>query len=177
MYGIFSCIIMILLLNSLIAVISDSYESCLLRSKRLFGRARIQFLGDTLAFQNLFVKSSVVEEQHWSHGGFTLLLYAGFLLFELLVINTKPMMISIHWMYGSFALNAYITICFNVILAQQVQARAGHKVNCRYLHKNILFAPQYYSMGYLVVTGYKPILYRFQRRTRRMECASFILER
>ena len=86
MYGIFSFIMIILLFNSLIAVISDSYESCLLQSKMLFGRARIQFLGDTLAFQNLFVRPSDVEQQRWSHGGFTFLvssmiLYAGFVLF------------------------------------------------------------------------------------------------
>ena len=125
MYGIFSFIMIILLFNSLIAVISDSYESCLLQSKMLFGRARIQFLGDTLAFQNLFVIPSEVEQQRWSHGGCTFLvssmiLYAGFVLFELY----KPKTDHKTWMYASFTLNACITFSFNVILAQQVQARA-----------------------------------------------------
>jgi hypothetical protein len=137
MYGIFSFIIIILLLNSLIAVISDSYESCLLRSKRLFGRARIQFLGDTLAFKNLFVKSPEVEKQHWSRGGYTFLvssmiLYAGFVLFELSVIKKvesrrtdalEPKTDYNIWMYASFTLNVCITVCFNVILTEQVQAR------------------------------------------------------
>ena len=130
-YGILSFIIIILLFNALIAVISDSYDSCLLQSKKLFGRTRIQFLGDTLAFQNLFVNFSRLEQQRWSHGGFTFLissgiLFTGFVLFELLVIN-EPNIADKNWAYVSFAINAWIGCCFNVILAQQVEARAKRR--------------------------------------------------
>ena len=130
-YGILSFLFIIVLLNSLIAVISDSYERCLLQSKQLFGRARIRFLGDTLAFQNLFVNPG---QRRWTHGGYTFLvtstiIYAIFVYFEMIKDsqgsdddkfwdNDKI------WETVSFAMNACILICFNVILAQQVKARA-----------------------------------------------------
>jgi len=117
-------------LNSLIAIISDSYEKCLLQSKQLFGSARIRFLGDTLAFQNLYVKlDSPAEQKHWTHGGYTFLvtscmLYAGFVWFEYsMIVNDSTL-----WVNVSFALCAWIVICFNVVLAQQVDARKKRSV-------------------------------------------------
>lgn len=49
----FTFMVVIVLLNVLIAIVSDSYEKCLLRSEFLFGRARIMLLGELVSFQNL----------------------------------------------------------------------------------------------------------------------------
>jgi hypothetical protein len=50
----FSFLIAIVLLNVLIAIIGDSYERCLLRSRHLFGRARIVLLAELVALRDLF---------------------------------------------------------------------------------------------------------------------------
>ena len=49
----FTFMVVIVLLNVLIAIVSDSYEKCLLRSEYLFGRARVMLLAELVSFQNL----------------------------------------------------------------------------------------------------------------------------
>jgi len=51
---IFTFIVVLVLLNVLIAVASDSYEKCLVRSQNLFGRARVMLIAELVSFQNLF---------------------------------------------------------------------------------------------------------------------------
>jgi hypothetical protein len=50
---IFSFMVVIVLLNVLIAIVSDSYEKCLIRSQSLFGRARVMLIAELVSFQNL----------------------------------------------------------------------------------------------------------------------------
>lgn len=50
---VYSFLVTVVLLNVLIAVASDSYEKCLLRSQHLFGRARVMLIAELVAFQNL----------------------------------------------------------------------------------------------------------------------------
>jgi hypothetical protein len=50
---IYSFMVVLVLLNVLIAVASDSYEKCLLRSQSLFGRARVTMIAELVSFQNL----------------------------------------------------------------------------------------------------------------------------
>lgn len=50
----FSFLLAIVLLNVLIAIIGDSYERCLLRSRHLFGRSRIVLLAELVALRDLF---------------------------------------------------------------------------------------------------------------------------
>lgn len=45
--------VVIVLLNVLIAIVSDSYEKCLIRSNFLFGRARVMLIAELVSFQNL----------------------------------------------------------------------------------------------------------------------------
>ncbi|CAB9503043.1 Potassium ion channel Yvc1 [Seminavis robusta] len=52
----YSFMVIIVLLNVLIAVASDSYEKCLLRSNMLFGRARVMLIAEIVCFQNLLRK-------------------------------------------------------------------------------------------------------------------------
>eukprot|EP00934_Nitzschia_sp_Nitz4_P003838 Nitzschia sp. Nitz4//scaffold58_size112336//91997//95608//NITZ4_004047-RA/size112336-processed-gene-0.225-mRNA-1//-1//CDS//3329555031//3828//frame0 len=49
----FSFLVTVILLNVLIAVASDSYEKCLIRSQYLFGRARVMLVAELVSFQNL----------------------------------------------------------------------------------------------------------------------------
>jgi hypothetical protein len=49
----FSFMVVIVLLNVLIAIVSDSYEKCLIRSNYLFGRARVMLIAELVSFQNL----------------------------------------------------------------------------------------------------------------------------
>lgn len=48
--------VIIVLLNVLIAVASDSYEKCLLKSQMLFGRARVMLIAELVCFQSLLRK-------------------------------------------------------------------------------------------------------------------------
>jgi hypothetical protein len=50
---IYSFMVVLILLNILIAVASDSYEKCLVRSQNLFGRARVMMIAELVLFQNL----------------------------------------------------------------------------------------------------------------------------
>lgn len=58
----FSFMIVVVLLNVLIAIVSDSYEKCLVRSQCLFGRARVMLVSELVSFQNLLRSNS--DEAH-----------------------------------------------------------------------------------------------------------------
>jgi hypothetical protein len=73
----FSFMVVIVLLNVLIAIVSDSYEKCLIRSKSLFGRARVMLIAELGSFQHLLQTDSrnLVEApeslySQWWHGPF-----------------------------------------------------------------------------------------------------------
>lgn len=61
----FTFIVVVLLLNVLIAVASDSYEKCLLRSQNLFGRARVMMIAELVCYHDLLAarKSSIPAQQ------------------------------------------------------------------------------------------------------------------
>jgi hypothetical protein len=52
----YSFLVTVILMNVLIAIASDSYEKCLLKSQKLFGRARVYFLAKLASFQSLLRK-------------------------------------------------------------------------------------------------------------------------
>ena len=58
----YSFIVVLVILNVLIAVASDSYEKCLVRSDRLFGRARVMMVTEFVCFQNLLRRNSKKRE-------------------------------------------------------------------------------------------------------------------
>lgn len=49
----YSFLVTVVLLNVLIAIASDSYEKCLLKSQKLFGRARVMLIAELASFQSL----------------------------------------------------------------------------------------------------------------------------
>jgi hypothetical protein len=49
----YSFMVVVVLLNVLIAIASDSYEKCLVRSHKLFGRARVMLIAELVSFQSL----------------------------------------------------------------------------------------------------------------------------
>jgi hypothetical protein len=59
----FSFLVVIILLNVLIAIVSDSYEKCLVRSHCLFGRARVLLIAELVSFQNLLRKHSDTHQE------------------------------------------------------------------------------------------------------------------
>jgi hypothetical protein len=56
---VYSFMVVLVLLNVLIAVASDSYEKCLLRSQSLFGRARVTMIAELVSFQNLLRRNAL----------------------------------------------------------------------------------------------------------------------
>ena len=52
----YSFMVVVVLLNVLIAIASDSYEKCLVRSPNLFGRARVMLIAELVSFQSLLRK-------------------------------------------------------------------------------------------------------------------------
>ena len=54
---IYSFMVIIVLMNVLIALASDSYEKCLMKSQMLFGRARVMFVAEIGCLQNLLRKT------------------------------------------------------------------------------------------------------------------------
>lgn len=59
----FTFIVVLVLLNVLIAVASDSYEKCLVRSRNLFGRARVMLIAELVSFQNLLKRTGKKQPQ------------------------------------------------------------------------------------------------------------------
>lgn len=58
---VFTFMVVIILLNVLIAIASDSYEKCLIRSHNLFGRARVMMLAELVSFQNLLRRRKMIH--------------------------------------------------------------------------------------------------------------------
>lgn len=68
----FTFMVVIVLLNVLIAIVSDSYEKCLTRSEFLFGRARVVLLAELVSFQQLlrsnkdYNEKSILKKERWT---------------------------------------------------------------------------------------------------------------
>jgi len=56
LFVLYSFVVAVILLNVLIAIASDSYEKCLLKSQKLFGRARVMLVAELASFQTLLRK-------------------------------------------------------------------------------------------------------------------------
>jgi hypothetical protein len=67
----YTFLVVLVLLNVLIAVASDSYEKCLLKSENLFGRARVMMIAELVCFQNLLLRKqpqgNVVYKEWWAY--------------------------------------------------------------------------------------------------------------
>lgn len=59
----YSFLVTVVLLNVLIAIASDSYEKCLLRSQHLFGRARVMLVAELVSFQDLLKRTDNGSEE------------------------------------------------------------------------------------------------------------------
>jgi len=80
----YSFFVTLVLVNVLIAIASDSYEKCLLKSQKLFGRARVMLIAELASFQTLLRKKDqddtssqssttegVVYSKWWTSSGLT----------------------------------------------------------------------------------------------------------
>jgi hypothetical protein len=59
---IYTFIASVVLLNVLLAVASDSYDKCLIKSHHLFGRARVMMIAELVSFQNLMRRSGQPDQ-------------------------------------------------------------------------------------------------------------------
>lgn len=155
-FVIFTFLIAIVLLNVLIAIISDSYEKCLLRSRHLFGRARVLQLAEIIAIQYLFkdansdVKGpsalesrcnpsrclSCLRNIKWTKGGSTFSLFSA-LAFVLWCVaeayassNSKTKVDNqLALSFGTIIINIFVFIVFNFFLTRET-GKEGIIVNC-----------------------------------------------
>jgi len=155
-FVIFTFLIAIVLLNVLIAIISDSYEKCLLRSRHLFGRARVLQLAEIIAIQYLFkdansdVKAASASESRcnpsrylsgvrnikWTKGGSTFSLFSA-LAFVLWCVaeayassNSKTKVDNqLALSFGTIIINIFVFIVFNFFLTRET-GKEGIIVNC-----------------------------------------------
>lgn len=93
----YSFFVTLVLVNVLIAIASDSYEKCLLKSQKLFGRARVMLIAELSSFQTLLRKKDqddtssqssttegVVYSKWWTSSGLTRNWSRGSVLFFML---------------------------------------------------------------------------------------------
>lgn len=102
---IFTFMVVIVLLNVLIAIVSDSYEKCLIRSQSLFGRARVMLIAELVSFQNLLrtADSSDIDrpesiyskwwygtfgDHRWSRGSTVFFVLSGLIVFVWFIAET-----------------------------------------------------------------------------------------
>jgi len=80
----YTFLVTVVLLNVLIAIASDSYEKCLLKSQKLFGRARVMLIAQLASFQSLLRRmdqdadsseslagEGIVYNKWWTSAGLT----------------------------------------------------------------------------------------------------------
>ena len=80
----YTFLVTVVLLNVLIAIASDSYEKCLLKSQKLFGRARVMLIAQLASFQSLLRRmdqdadspeplagEGIVYSKWWTSAGLT----------------------------------------------------------------------------------------------------------
>lgn len=155
----FSFFIAIVLLNVLIAIISDSYKQCLYRSRHLFGRSRVFLLSELVAFRNIRIFHEKIgisgyknwHPMHWVHlinsvdwqaGGARSLLICSFgmILFwcisELFGVSKAysdhHIMTNILKICGTFAINCISFMIFLHILSGKTSNIKGNKL-CRFI--------------------------------------------
>lgn len=127
----FSFVMAIVMLNILIAVISDSYEKSMLRSTKLFGRARVYQLAEILALQDLFRVRDDNKLSHrffewtsfqWTKGGCVFFILTTFLYVTWIIIETFAQSSKLWFMSAMvFILNIFMFGIFVFLLASASQ--------------------------------------------------------
>ena len=139
----YSFLVTVVLLNVLIAVASDSYEKCLVRSQNLFGRARVMLIAELVSFQNLLTKSDSKRDksriyskwwisccwcQNWSRGSvlflcISTLIVIGWTLAELLGYASGERYGSIVFSLASVVVNVLLFAAIMIFLAKGAASR------------------------------------------------------
>ena len=139
----FSFFIAIVLLNVLIAIISDSYKHCMNRSRHLFGRSRVFLLSELVAFRDISVFNEnsnisgytkwhptywikLIQSVDWLQGGVSSLLicstgiiffWAFAELFGVSRASDDPIFIKMFKIIGTFGLNCVVFVGFLSLLS------------------------------------------------------------
>lgn len=117
---VYSVLVLLVMMNVLIAVASDSYDKCLVGSENSFGQARVTLIAELVCFQNLLRRNT--QEQHpsaqlfkgrwsskwrntgWSRAsivyfGLAITILLGWIIGELVLVSARPK-------YGSLQLSS-----------------------------------------------------------------------
>jgi hypothetical protein len=123
----YTFMVVIVLLNVLIAVASDSYEKCLIRSHNLFGRARVMMIAELVSFQNLLRRSKCMHSKSSTS-----------LRTIELEVEVERLYEAWWWSYDAWAKGwsrgsvVFFTLSFLVITAWALGEVCGHLIGERY---------------------------------------------
>lgn len=150
----FTFLVVIVLLNVLIAIISDSYEKSLIHSKNLFGRARVLLLSEIVSFQDLFCdvtkdKSSKGDDKlpcwnltwiKWTKGGFIFICASAFVVLSWIILEISA---SVSGDYGDARFSVgiiFINVGILVVLVTVLSRRV-------FIHSKLqpLFGGRFYA--------------------------------
>jgi len=145
----YSFMVVLVLLNVLIAVASDSYEKCLIRSRNLFGRARTMMIAELVSFQNLLKRNEMSDQSagsmvyatwwssdSWAHGwsrgsvvffGLSSLVVVTWTVAEVLghLVGTQYGNL---WMsLGSVCVNVALFVCIMLVLSVGASEKTDKK--------------------------------------------------
>ena len=138
----FSFIMAIVMLNILIAVISDSYEKSMLRCNKLFGRARLHQLAEILALQDLFRVRETNKVSHrvfewtafqWTKGGFAFFIVIAFVYVFWIVIDICADNSNVSYLSWFVYISNLIMFGMFVFLLANAAQESGFKIDNRFL--------------------------------------------
>ena len=114
LFVLFSFMVLIILVNILIAITNDSYEKCLLRSKNLFGRARVMLLAELVSFQNLLYSFKKKRQSNLTICGFNCHISKGGFVFYCLSSVVFCGSVLLEYYFYNYAGKSYANIWFSV---------------------------------------------------------------
>ena len=160
MFFIITFIMAIVLLNILIAVISDSYEKTLIKSSRLFGRARVHQLAEILALQDLFrvrdtnkISNRFVESKYfmWTKGGLAFFLITFFMYVFWAVVDLTAL--SLKGQHGLWNLSFFVfvlnLVMFGIFLL--LLASCAQTVDSKVDVNNFLMNSLYRKIQWIII--------------------------
>lgn len=154
--------VVIVLLNVLIAIVSDSYEKCLTRSEFLFGRARIVLLAQLVSFQQLlrFRNDNSFSFRSWKKQSIS------FLLFSVVLIVSWITMEALHYdssrqelfVYNMCSISVIVLSFMFIFFVLSRISSSAHEKNDNDKSSRI------WCLGYCLSSNVEKMLLRFVRR-------------
>lgn len=149
----YSFMIVLVMLNVLIAVASESYEKCVVRSSSLFGRARVMMLAEIVCFQYLLRRNTADDQQAsvqlykawwsakrlggWSRSsvlffGLVFLILLLWIAGELIVVLSGPRFGILAMSFGSISLTVIIFLGILAFLSCEAHFKHDHCLSAKH---------------------------------------------